>query len=109
MPDRVRITDVAPRDGLQNEQAPIPTERLPLVRSLAGETVVVRNFIVMFRPPFKEGDMVEIAYDPQKPKTAFLPILYATPLSKWVRRIGIALLSIVGLGAILLVIALALM
>lgn len=35
MPDEVRITDVSPRDGLQNESAPIPTERkADLVRTL---------------------------------------------------------------------------
>jgi len=38
--DRVRITDVAPRDGLQNEPKPIPTERkAKLVGSLARSGV----------------------------------------------------------------------
>lgn len=36
MPQRVRITDVAPRDGLQNEKAPIATEhKVALIEKLA--------------------------------------------------------------------------
>lgn len=35
MPEQVRITDVSPRDGLQNESTPIPTERkAELVRAI---------------------------------------------------------------------------
>ncbi|MCC6659489.1 MAG: hydroxymethylglutaryl-CoA lyase [Phycisphaerales bacterium] len=40
MPDRVRITDVSPRDGLQNESGVIPTSRkVHLVRMLAASGV----------------------------------------------------------------------
>ncbi|MEM9660773.1 MAG: hydroxymethylglutaryl-CoA lyase [Planctomycetota bacterium] len=53
MPDRVRITDVSPRDGLQNEPlvdgAPIPTERKrQLIRSLVAcgaDEVEVTSFV----------------------------------------------------------------
>ncbi len=40
MVDRIRITDVGPRDGLQNEDAPIPTDRkAALVRAIADSGV----------------------------------------------------------------------
>lgn len=49
MPENVRITDVAPRDGLQNEPDPIPTERkADLVRTLAAsgvDEVEVTSFV----------------------------------------------------------------
>src|SRR5580658_4333208 len=37
MPDKVRIVEVGPRDGLQNEKNPVPTgAKLELIRSLAA-------------------------------------------------------------------------
>ena len=49
MPDPVRITDVSPRDGLQNEATPIPTERkAELVRALFAtgvDEVEVSSFV----------------------------------------------------------------
>ncbi len=49
MPERVRITDVAPRDGLQNEAGLVPTEqKAALVRALAGcglDEVEVTSFV----------------------------------------------------------------
>lgn len=48
-PHRVRITDVAPRDGLQNEPAPIPTaDKAALVEALARtgvDEVEVTSFV----------------------------------------------------------------
>lgn len=47
--DRVRITDVAPRDGLQNEPAPIPTaSKVELIRALCEarvDEVEVTSFV----------------------------------------------------------------
>lgn len=49
MPEHVRITDVAPRDGLQNEAGFVPTERkAALVRALAAsgvDEVEVTSFV----------------------------------------------------------------
>jgi hydroxymethylglutaryl-CoA lyase len=49
MPDTVRITDVAPRDGLQNESARVPTDRkADLVRAIARtgvDEVEVTSFV----------------------------------------------------------------
>ena len=49
MPDTVRITDVAPRDGLQNEPGAVPTaDKAALVRALASagvDEVEVSSFV----------------------------------------------------------------
>lgn len=49
MPDQVRITDVSPRDGLQNEPGVIPTEqKVELVRLLTGtgvDEIEVSSFV----------------------------------------------------------------
>ncbi|MCC6284264.1 MAG: hydroxymethylglutaryl-CoA lyase [Phycisphaerales bacterium] len=49
MASRVRLTDVAPRDGLQNEPSPIPArEKVRLVRSLANtgvDEIEVSSFV----------------------------------------------------------------
>lgn len=46
------------------------------VFQVGGQTYQVRNFVVAFRLPFKEKDVVSVAYDPQKPQKAFLTALY---------------------------------
>ncbi len=47
------------------------------VFQLGDQIYKVRNFLVAFKLPFNEKDVLEVAYDPQKPQRAFLPILYA--------------------------------
>ncbi len=49
----------------------------------AGEaTVQARNYVLGFRLPVKERDVVTVIYDPEKPSHAFLPILYAPALDR---------------------------
>jgi hydroxymethylglutaryl-CoA lyase len=49
MPERVRITDVAPRDGLQNEPNPIPTEHklrlIELLAAAAPDEIEITSFV----------------------------------------------------------------
>ncbi|MFG0282865.1 MAG: hydroxymethylglutaryl-CoA lyase [Phycisphaerales bacterium JB039] len=63
MRQRVRITDVAPRDGLQNEPAPIPTaQKVELVRALMGsgvDEVEVSSFVSPKWVP-QLGDAAEV-------------------------------------------------
>ena len=63
MPDRVRITDVAPRDGLQNEPGSIPTEaKARLVRALARsgvDEIEVTSFVSARSVP-QLGDAAEL-------------------------------------------------
>ncbi|HZW08312.1 MAG TPA: hydroxymethylglutaryl-CoA lyase [Phycisphaerales bacterium] len=55
MPDRVRITDVAPRDGLQNEPGFVPTaQKAALVRAIAAsgvDEVEITSFVSPKRVP----------------------------------------------------------
>ena len=45
MPERVRITDVSPRDGLQNEPGVIPTaDKVRLVELLCARVIMVAKF-----------------------------------------------------------------
>ncbi len=72
MAERVRITDVSPRDGLQNETRPVPTsEKLRLVRALCTarvDEVEVSSFVSARWIP-QLGDAAELfamlAADPQ--------------------------------------------
>lgn len=61
--DRVRITDVSPRDGLQNEPRPISTsEKVRLVRALCGarvDEVEVTSFVSARWVP-QLGDAAEV-------------------------------------------------
>lgn len=72
MADRVRITDVAPRDGLQNEPNPIPTDaKARLVRALARsgvDEVEVTSFVSRKWIP-QLGDAEELCglISPEKP------------------------------------------
>lgn len=63
MPERVRITDVAARDGLQNEAAPIPTARkIRLVDALSAsacDEVEVSSFVSPRWVP-QLGDAAEV-------------------------------------------------
>ncbi len=48
-----------------------------------GEEIVqTRNFVLGFKLPVKERDLVTVIYDPEKPTRAFLPILYAPALDR---------------------------
>lgn len=64
MPGRVRITDVAPRDGLQNEPNPIPTrDKLRLIELLAAsgvDEVEITSFVSPKWVP-QLGDAEEVA------------------------------------------------
>ncbi len=46
------------------------------VFKVAEQDYKVRNCVVAFKLPFKEKDVVSVAYDPQKPQKAFLTALY---------------------------------
>ncbi len=63
MPPRIRITDVSPRDGLQNEPAPIPTaDKVRLVDALsdcAVDEVEVSSFVSPKWVP-QLGDAAEV-------------------------------------------------
>ncbi|MBA3530754.1 MAG: DUF3592 domain-containing protein [Ardenticatenales bacterium] len=66
-----------------------------------GQPHEVQNAIIGFKPPVNQGDVVEVAYDPAKPKTAFLPVLYTQKgLPTWGKVLfgvlGAALMVVIG-------------
>lgn len=72
MPERVRITDVAPRDGLQSESRLVPTdEKVSLVRALAAcgvDEVEVSSFVSpKWIPQLADARDVFLAVAPEKP------------------------------------------
>lgn len=80
MPDRVRITDVSPRDGLQNEPGVILTEKKRhLVRMLAAagvDEIEVSSFVSAKWVP-QLGDAAEVFAGVAPEVTASWPVLSA--------------------------------
>ena len=92
-PDRVRITEVAPRDGLQNEPGAVPTaEKAGMVRLLAAsgvDEVEVTSFVSPKWVP-QLGDAAELfsmlAEDPAASKPAGVQFSALVPNEKGMER-----------------------
>lgn len=85
MPDAVRITDVSPRDGLQNESTPIPTARkADLVRALFNaklDEVEVSSFVSEKWVP-QLGDAAELFHAIAQDKPAHRCVSALVPNEK---------------------------
>lgn len=67
LPDRVRIYEVGPRDGLQNEKAVVPTEdKVRLIKALTAagmDRIEITSFVnPRWIPPLADGDFVADAF-----------------------------------------------
>lgn len=67
LPERVRVYEVGPRDGLQNEKAVVPTaDKVRLIEALAAaglERIEITSFVnPRWIPPLADGDYVAEAF-----------------------------------------------
>jgi len=89
---RVRITDVAPRDGLQNEAEPIPTEdKAALVRALARtgvDEVEVTSFVSpKWIPQLGDASLLCEMISAHKPRVLYSAL---APNEKGIQRLLVA-------------------